>query len=286
MTELRRMMLEELQLRNYSTHTQRAYIRSVADFAQHFKAAPDQLGPEHVREYQLFLVQRKKLSWSQFNQAVCALRFFYRHVLHRNWMFEYIPYPRHEQKLPVVLSPAEVAALFHSTPNLKHRTMLMTIYAAGLRVSELINLRVTDIDSPRQLICVRQGKGHKDRQVMLSPKLLAALRTYWQRYRPRTWLFPGRNPERPITQVTVWRICDQARLAAHLTKPVSPHTWRHCFATHLLEEATDLRRIQILMGHRNLKTTARYLHLFNLAVCATVSPLDRLAYPVEPIAAS
>jgi integrase/recombinase XerD len=286
MTELRRKMLEELQLRNYSTHTQRAYIRGVADFAQHFKAAPDQLGPEHVREYQLFLVQRKKLSWSQFNQAVCALRFFYRHVLHRNWMFEYIPYPRHEQKLPVVLSPAEVAALFHSTPNLKHRTMLMTIYAAGLRVSELINLRVTDIDSQRQLICVRQGKGHKDRQVMLSAKLLEALRTYWKRYRPTTWLFPGRNPEHPITQVTVWRVCDQARLAAHLTKPVSPHTLRHCFATHLLEEATDLRRIQILMGHRNLKTTARYLHLSNLAVCATVSPLDRLAYPVEPIAAS
>jgi integrase/recombinase XerD len=286
MTELRRQMLEELQLRNYSPHTQRAYIRSVADFAQHFKAAPDKLGPEHVREYQLFLVQRKKLSWSQFNQTVCALRFFYHHVLHRNWMFEYIPYPRHEQKLPVVLSPAEVAALFHSTPNLKHRTMLMTIYAAGLRVSELINLQVTDIDSQRQLICVRQGKGHKDRQVMLSPKLLEALRIYWKRYRPRTWLFPGRNPERPITQVTVWRICEQARLAAHLTKPVSPHTLRHCFATHLLEEATDLRRIQILMGHRNLKTTARYLHLSNLTVCATVGPLDRLAYPVEPIAAS
>jgi integrase/recombinase XerD len=144
-----------------------------------------------------------------------------------NWRIESIPYPRHEQKLPVVLSPAEVAALFHSTPNLKHRTMLMTIYAAGLRVSELINLRVTDIDSQRQLIRVRQGKGRKDRQVMLSPKLLEALRTYWKRYRPKTWLFPGRDPQRPITQATVWRICDQARTAAHLTKPVSPHTLRH-----------------------------------------------------------
>jgi integrase/recombinase XerD len=286
MTELRRRMLEELQLRNYSPHTQRAYIRCVAEFAKHFKAAPDQLGPEHVREYQLFLVQRKKLSWSPFNQAVCALRFFYHNVLHRNWMIEYIPYPQHEQKLPVVLSPAEVAALFQSTPNLKHRTILMTIYAAGLRVSELINLRVTDIDSQRQLICVRQGKGRKDRQVMLSPKLLEALRTYWKRYRPRTRLFPGRNPERPITQMTVWRICDQARTAAHLTKPVSPHTLRHCFATHLLEEATDLRRIQILMGHRNLKTTARYLHVSNLAVRSTVSPLDRMAYPIDPIPAS
>jgi site-specific recombinase XerD len=153
------------------------------------------------------------------------------------------------------------------------------MYAAGLRVSELINLRVTDIDRQRQLICVRQGKGHKDRQVMLSPKLLEQLRIYWRRYRPMTWLFPGRRPERPLTQITVWRICQQARAAAHLVKPVSPHTLRHCFATHLLEEATDLRRIQILMGHRNLKTTARYLHVSNLAVRSTVSPLDRLPYP-------
>jgi integrase/recombinase XerD len=163
---------------------------------------------------------------------------------------------------------------------------MMTIYAAGLRVSELINLRVTDIDSQRQLIRIRQAKGHRDRQVMLSPKLLEALRTYWKRYRPRTWLFPGRNPERPIVQTTIWHICDQARAAAHLTKPISPHTLRHCFATHLLEEATDLRRIQILMGHRNLKTTARYLHVSDLAVRSTVSPLDRLPYPADPILAS
>ncbi len=282
MTELRRKMLEELQLRNYSPHTQRAYIRCVANFAKHFKATPDRLGPEHIREYQLLLVQRKKLSWALFNQTVCALRFFYHDILHRNWMIEHIPYPRHEQKLPVVLSPAEVAALFQSTPNLKHRAILTTIYAAGLRVSELINLRVTDIDSQRQLICVRQGKGHKDRQVMLSPRLLELLRTYWKSYRPMTWLFPGERPERPITQVTVWRICKQARDGAHLAKPVSPHTLRHCFATHLLEESTDLRRIQILMGHRNLKTTARYLHVSNLAVRSTVSPLDRLPQPVEP----
>jgi len=284
MTELRRKMIEELQLRNYSTHTQRAYIRCVADFAKHFKVAPDRLGPEHVREYQLFLVQRKKLSWSPFNQTVCALRFFYHDVLHRKWMIEHIPYPRHEQKLPVVLSPAEVAALFQNTPNLKHRAILMTMYAAGLRVSEVINLRVTDIDRQRQLICVRQGKGHKDRQVMLSPKLLELLQIYWKGYRPMTWLFPGQRPERPLTQTTVWRIWQQARVAAQLVKPVSPHTLRHCFATHLLEEATDLRRIQILMGHRNLKTTARYLHVSNLAVRSTVSPLDRLPYP-DPLPA-
>ena len=219
-----------------------------------------------------------------FNQTVCALRFFYHHTLHRNWMVEHIPYPRHEQKLPVVLSPAEVAAVFEATRNLKHRAILMTIYAAGLRVSELTNLKVTDIDSPRQVICVRQGKGHKDRQVMLSPKLLELLRVYWKHYRPMTWLFPGQRPERPITQITVWRICQQARAAAQLVKPVSPHTLRHCFATHLLEEGTDLRRIQILMGHRNLKTTARYLHVSNLTVRSTVSPLDRLPYP-DPLPA-
>ena len=284
MTDLRRKMLEELQLRNYSPHTQRAYIRCLANFAKHFGTAPDRLGPEHIRDYQLFLVQQKKLSWSPFNQTVCALRFFYHHVLHRKWMIEHIPYPRHEQKLPVVLSPAEVAALFQNTPNLKHRAILMTIYAAGLRVSELINLRVTDIDSQRQLIRVSQGKGHKDRQLMLSPKLLEILQLYWKRYRPMTWLFPGQCPERPITQTTVWRICQQARAEAQLAKPVSPHTLRHCFATHLLEAATDLRRIQILMGHRNLKTTARYLHVSNLAVRSTVSPLDRLPYadPLPP----
>jgi integrase/recombinase XerD len=284
MTELRRRMFEELRLRNYSPNTIEVYLRCVANFAHHFRVSPDRLGPEHIREYQLFLVERKKVSWAVFNQTVCALRFFYHHTLHRDWMIEHIPYPRHEQKLPVVLSPAEVAAVFETTRNLKHRAILMTIYAAGLRVSELTNLQVTDIDSPRQVICVRQGKGRKDRQVMLSPKLLELLRVYWKRYRPTFWLFPGKIPERPITRETVFTICRQAGEAAQLAKPISPHTLRHCFATHLLEEATDLRRIQILMGHRNLKTTARYLHVSNLAVRSTVSPLDRLPY-LDPIPA-
>jgi len=180
MTELRQRMIEELRLRNYSPNTIDTYIRCVAKFAQHFGLSPDRLGPEHVRQYQLFLVQRKKVAWAVFNQTVCALRFFYHHILHRDWMIEHIPYPRHEQKLPVVLSPAEVAAVFEATRNLKHRTILMTIYAAGLRVSELTHLKVTDIDSQRQVICVRQGKGRKDRQVMLSSKLLEVLRIYWK----------------------------------------------------------------------------------------------------------
>jgi integrase/recombinase XerD len=282
MTELRRRMIEELRLRNYSPNTITVYIRCVAQFAQHFRLSPDELGPEHIRQYQLFLVQQKKVSWALFNQTVCALRFFYHHILHRDWMIEYIPYPRREDKLPVVLSPAEVAAVFEATRNLKHRTILMTIYAAGLRVSEVTHLRLSDIDSQRQVICVRQGKGRKDRQVMLSPKLLEALRIYWKSYRPRVWLFPGESPERPVSSETVWRVCHQAGEAAHLSKPISPHTLRHCFATHLLEEAIDLRRIQVLLGHRNLKTTARYLHVSNLAVRTTVSPLERLPDGTDP----
>ena len=213
---------------------------------------------------------------------MCALRFFYHHVLHRDWMIEHIPYPRHEEKLPVVLSPAEVTAVFEATRNLKHRTMLMTIYAAGLRVSELTHLRVSDIDSERQVICVRQGKGRKDRQVMLSPKLLEVLRLYWKSYRPTVWLFPGNPPDHPITRETVLTICRQAGEAARLSKRISPHTLRHCFATHLLEDAIDLRRIQVLLGHRNLKTTAKYLHVSNLAVRTTVSPLDRLPHADDP----
>ena len=281
MTELRRRMIEELRLRNYSYNTITVYIRCVTQFAQHFRLSPDRLGPKHIRQYQLFLVERKKVSWALFTQTVCALRFFYQRTLHRNWMIEYIPYPRHEEKLPVVLSPTEVAAVFAATRNLKHRTILMTIYAGGLRVSEVTHLRVADIDSQRQVICVRQGKGRKDRQVMLSPKLLERLRIYWKRYRPVVWLFPGESPERPVSSETVWRVCRQAGEAAHLSKPISPHTLRHCFATHLLEDEIDLRRIQLLLGHRNLKTTARYLHVANLAVRTTVSPLDRLPAMVD-----
>jgi integrase/recombinase XerD len=282
MTELRRRMIEELQLRNYAPNTITVYIRCVAQFAQHFRLSPDRLGLEHIRQYQLFLVRQKKVSWALFNQTVCALRFLYRHILHRDWMIEYIPYPRREDKLPVVLSPAEVAAVFEATHNLKHRTILMTIYAAGLRVSEVTHLRASDIDSQRQVIRVRQGKGHKDRQVMLSPKLLEALRIYWKSYRPRVWLFPGESPERPVSSETVWRVCHQAGEAARLSKPISPHTLRHCFATHLLEDTIDLRRIQVLLGHRHLKTTSRYLHVSNLAVRTTVSPLERLPDPTDP----
>jgi site-specific recombinase XerD len=276
MTALRQKMTEDLCLRNYSSHTIRAYLHCVASFAEHFGKPPDQLGPEHIRQYQLFLVQQKKASWTSFNQTVCALRFFYHITLGRKWMVELIPYPRHEKRLPMILSQAEVSSLLAAVHNLKHRALLTTIYAAGLRVSEVVNLLPADIDSERQLIRVRQGKGHKDRLVMLSPNLLTLLREYWKAYRPTHWLFPGEDPQRPITTVTVYRVCQQAAQAANLTKSVSPHTLRHSFATHLLEAGTDLRTIQLLLGHRNLKTTAIYLHVSTLALRSTASPLDLL----------
>lgn len=276
MTALRQQMTEDLRLRNYSPSTIRAYLRCVASFAAHFDKSPDQLGPEHVRQYQLFLVQQKKASWALFNQTVCALRFFYHVTLGRKEMIEHIPYPRFEKRLPVVLSQSEVRALLEAKSNLKHRTLLTTIYAAGLRVSEAANLLVTDIDSQRQIIRVRQGKGRKERLVMLSPTLLELLRKYWKAYRPTTWLFPGEDPQRPLAPHSVYLICRQAGQEGGLSKPVTPHTLRHSFATHLLEAGTDLRTIQLLLGHRNLKTTAIYLHVSTLALCSTVSPLDLL----------
>jgi integrase/recombinase XerD len=284
MTALRQKMLDDMQLRNYSDRTIKAYLRCVSQFAQHFGKSPDQLGPPHIREYQLYLIKQKQCSWAVFNQTVCSLRFFYNTTLGCKEMIEEIPYPRFEKRLPVVLSQTEVAALLQALSNLKHRALLTTLYATGLRVSEVTNLVVTDIDSNRMVVQVRQGKGRKDRFVMLSPTLLTLLRQYWRAYQPRHWLFPGRNRSHPINDATAYRICQQAARAAKLSKSVSPHCLRHSFATHLLEAGTDLRTIQLLLGHRNLKTTAVYLHVSTLALRSTTSPLDLLvpSPPVEP----
>ena len=284
MSLLRQKMIEDLQIRHYSAHTIAAYIRGVANFAKHFKKSPDLLTPAHIREYQLFLVQQRQVSWATLVQTVCALRFFYQQTLGRKWMIEFIPYPRRVKKLPLVLSQAEVCALLQATTNLKHHTILATIYATGLRVSEAANLLVSNIDSGRQLIAVRQGKGHKDRFVILSPKLLELLRRYWRAYRPTPYLFQGDIPGRPINRSSINFICQSAAAAANLTKPVSPHTLRHSFATHLLEAGTDLRTIQLLLGHTSLRTTAIYLHVSNLALRSTTSPLDLLPtnLTVEP----
>ena len=227
MTPLRQRMLEDMQLRNYSPLTMHCYLRCVADFARHFGASPAHLGPEQVRTYQLFLLQDKQVSWTSVVQTVCALRFFYRITLGRPEILEYIASPQRPFTLPIILSPAEVATLLTTPRNLKHRAILTTLYAAGLRVSELCQLQVTDIDSARMVLRVRQGKGQHDRYVMLSPKLLPLLRQYWQQEKPRPWLFPGHPRPRPITTRAVYNICRDTGQAAHLPKAIHPHLLRN-----------------------------------------------------------
>lgn len=282
MTQLRQRMLEELQLRNYCAGTIRLYLHHVAAFAEHFRRSPDQLGAEEIRRYQLFLIHEKKLAWSSYNQIVCALRFFYAKTLKRTFLLQDIPFPRSEQRLPLILSPKEVAQILTAPLHLKSRAILMTIYAAGLRRSEVAGLRVPDIDSARMTITVHQGKGRKDRVVMLSPVLLDTLRQYWRQHKPKEWLFPGRTPGQPISTNDIFMVFHNAVRRAGITKKVSPHSLRHSFATHLLESGTDLRTIQILMGHRSLKTTARYLHVSQQLVRATSSPLDSLNLTKKP----
>jgi len=276
MTQLRQRMLEELQRRNYSSGTIRLYIRHVAEFAQHFHRSPDQLGAEEIRQYQLFLSQEKRLAWSTYKQVVCALRFFYAKTLKRPFLPEDIPFPRTAQQLPLILSREEVARILTAPQHLKSRALLMTVYAAGLRRSEVARLRLRDIDSARMTITVYQGKGQKDRVVMLSPVLLETLRQYWQHCRPKEWLFPGDNPGQPISGNDVFMVFRNAVRHAGISKKVCPHSLRHSFATHLLESGTDLRTIQILLGHRSLKTTSRYLHVSQQHVRETASPLDSL----------
>jgi integrase/recombinase XerD len=279
LTPLRQRRLEDLQLRNYSAQTIRAYLHCVADFARHFRTSPEHLGPEQVRTYQLFLVQEKQVAWPTVVQTVCALRFFYRITLGRPEILEYIASPQRPLTLPIILSQAEVATLLTTPRNLKHRAILTTRYAAGLRGSELCQLQVADIDSARMVLRVRQGKGQHDRYVMLSPNLLPLLRQYWQQDKPRPWLFPGNPRTRPITPRAVYNICRDAGQAAPLPKAIHPHVLRHACATHLLEAGVDLRRIQLLLGHRSLRTTSRYLHVTPQALHATPSPLDAL--PLE-----
>jgi site-specific recombinase XerD len=279
MTALRQRMLDDMQLRHMAEKTIRAYLDHVAHFARFFGQSPERLGPEEVRHYQLHLVHERQVSWSTFNQAVCALRFLYRVTLAKDWAVSHIPFPRTERKLPVVLSPAEVLQFLNSVTSLKYRAILMTAYGAGLRLAEVTHLRVSDIDSQRMVIRVRQGKGRTDRYVMLSPVLLQVLRCYWRAARPSDYLFPSRLPERPLSPSAVQRACQQAARDAGLSKPVTVRMLRHCFATHLLEGGTNIRLIQTLLGHRSVSTTQRYTHISAGAVRAARSPLDDLALP-------
>jgi site-specific recombinase XerD len=269
-------MLEDLQIRHYSNTTIRLYLHAVSAFAQHFGKPPDQLGAEHIRLYQLFLAQEKQVSLSTFIQVVSALRFFYTHTLHQKVAIERIPFPRRERKLPLILSREEVKSLLQAPRNLRHRTMLAVLYGSGLRVAEAARLKVCDIDSPRNVLWVRLGKGSKDRQTLLSPRLLELLRGYWRAERPVEWLFPGPDPKRPISPKAIYLACRNAAQIAGISKPVHPHSLRHAFATHLLEAGTNLRCIQILLGHASLATTARYLQVADVAVRSTSSPLDSL----------
>ena len=227
MTQLRQRMLEELQRRNYSAGTIRLYLRHVAEFALHFHRSPDQLGAEDIRQYQLFLIQEKKLAWSSYNQIVCALRFFYVKTLKRAFLLSDIPFSRQPQQLPLILSQEEVARILTVPPHLKSRALLMTVYAAGLRRSEVARLRVNDIDSARMTITVHQGKGQKDRVVMLSPVLLQTLRQYCRHAKPKQWLFPGENPDQPISDNDIFGVFHNAVRRAGITKKVSPHSLRH-----------------------------------------------------------
>ena len=276
MTPLRKRMLEDLQIRNYAPTTVTAYIRSVAEFAKHFGKSPELLGSEQVREYQLYLIKEKGVSLPSYIQAVCALRFLYSNTLHLPVSIDRIPLPRYERKLPVILSPAEVKLLLETPKNLSHRTMLTTMYAAGPRISEVAKLKVADIDTSRNVIWIRGGKGRKDRQVLLPPRLLELLCVYLRCKQPKEWLFPGGIPGQPISSKSIFCACQKAVRNAGIVKHVHPHSLRHAFATHLLDAGVNLRTIQILLGHSKLETTARYLHVTDTAVRSTTSPLELL----------
>jgi integrase/recombinase XerD len=282
MTPLRQRFVQDLQLRNYSPRTVQTYLQHVIRFARHFGRSPQELGPEEVRQYQLSLLERQA-SWSVFNQAVCALRFLYRVTLGAPFAVEMIPYGKRPRSLPAVLSREEVAQLLALVPQPLERLILQTTYACGLRASEVLSLRVADIDSSRMLLWVRQGKGNKDRGVPLSPALLEALRAHWQRLRPTTWLFPGQTATGQRSLEALQRVVRRAVLAAGFTKKVSLHTLRHSYATHLLEAGVDVVTIQRLLGHRDLQTTARYLHLTAPRLAQTPGLLEQLPeLVVEP----
>lgn len=282
MTALRRRMLEELQLRNYSSETIRTYLAAVTDFARYFHQSPERLGPEQVRVYQLYLIQQRKLCWQTVQVRLSALRFFYTRTLKQPWFDTEVTKPKIRRKLPVVWSREEVRILLDHTANLKHRALLATLYGAGLRCQEALDLKVSDIDSKRMLIHIRDGKAGFPRQVMLSPRLLELLRSYWRWRKPKDWLFPGVPPTRPMYASGVRLVCQRLRKQLGIANPLTPHVLRHSFATHLLDAGTDLRTIQLLLGHHDLSTTARYLHVSERRLHATASPLDRLTLAQTP----
>jgi site-specific recombinase XerD len=277
MTPLRQRMIEKLQLKNYSTKTQQMYVAAVSHFARYFRRSPDQLGPEEVHEWQLHLRDQAHVSWSAFNVNMCALRFFYRHVLERDDMIPRLSFMRTEKPLPVVPSPEEVCRFLDAIDDDHYRMVLSVAYGCGLRLQEATRLELRDIDSQRMVLHVRKGKGNKDRYVTLSPILLEVLREYWRRYRPGRLLFPSpRDPEKPLNPTTLQKTCKKICEKAGLAKKLTPHSLRHAFATHLVENGTDLSIVQALLGHTNIRTTQIYARISNKTIRAVISPFDRL----------
>ena len=280
MTHLRKIMLEELQRRNYAATTVEYYVRAVEGFAKYFGKPPDQLNREHLREYQAFLLRERKLEPRTVKLHVSALRFFFVKTLKRPYLLDDIPYPKVPRRLPIILTVEEVGRLIDSARNLMDRTLLMVLYSTGMRNRELRGLQVRDIDSQSMLIHIQHGKGGRDRYVPLSPKLLETLREYWRWMKPKTWLFPGTvdgwRADKHITPKVVWDACQSAAERAGIEKRVSAHLLRHSYATHLLEAGADLRTIQLLLGHVKLEHTAIYLHLSQRHLQAVANPLDTM----------
>jgi integrase/recombinase XerD len=281
MSPLRRRMIEDMTIRNLSPATQRSYLHAVSRFSQYIGRSPDRLGLEDVRAYQVHLAS-KGVAWGSLNQVVCALRFFYGVTLGQGTIPERIVYARAPRKLPTVLGADEVVTFLESVSSLKARVALTTAYAAGLRVSEVVVLKVGDIDSGRMVMRIEHGKGGKERYAMLSAPLLGILRSYWRLARPPLYMFPGRAPDKPIEPTVLHAACRSAAVAAGLDKRVSVHVLRHSFATHLLESGVDIRIIQVLLGHENLSTTARYTRVSTQVIGSIASPLDRLTLSVTP----
>ncbi len=276
MTPLRQRMIEDLRIRGLAQNTIDTYVGAVARFAQYFGRSPEQLGKEDIRSFQVHLALERKVASSTLNIYASALRFLYKVTLGKDWDIKTIPYAKTPLKIPAILRQDEVLSLFAAITNLKHRVMTMTIYAAGLRISEVASLRLCDIDSRRMLIHVRQGKGGKDRLVPLSEALLGPLRQYYLAYRPEHWLFPGQDPTRHINTRSVHRVLSKAAAAA-IGRPISPHLLRHTCATHLLEAGVNIRVVQGFLGHKRLSTTDRYSHVTREQITATKSPLDLIA---------
>jgi site-specific recombinase XerD len=269
-------MAEDMLVRNMAPATIDAYTYHVDNFLRHFDRPAEQLGPDEVRQYQLHLIQEKQASWSSFNQAVCGLRFLYRFTVPREWAVKMVPFGKRPKTLPTVLGEEEVARLLECVPNQKHRTLITTLYGAGLRLSEAAHLRIPDVDGGRGQLKITRGKGRKERLIPLSPRLLQELRDYWLRTRPSDYLFPGKTPHTPLSGTTIQKACKLAATQAGILKNVTPHTLRHSFATGLLEAGVDLLTIGRLLGHKSFTTTLIYLHVRRPHLDSTPSPLDWL----------